>query len=145
MYYVIIAILLNFGTPVQAVSWDARNFGWDKIGTVQVDILDQISGACWTNLRESREYVEEKLRSKGVRLRENGPWGFEVDYFVIINAAGSRAADGQCSGAINVQLFTVWVSGKFMHKAVALETSNVFTNPNNANRFVIQAIQELFE
>ena len=37
---------------------------------VRVELLDRATGACWTNLKEVREYAEEKLRTFGVKVSQ---------------------------------------------------------------------------
>ena len=43
-----------------------------SIKSVYVSLNDFATGGCWTNLREVREYAEEKLRTKGIKTTDDG-------------------------------------------------------------------------
>ena len=43
-------------------------FDFSEIASVHVQLVDTATGACWTNLKEVREYAEEKFRIKGVKI-----------------------------------------------------------------------------
>ncbi|MDA9948796.1 hypothetical protein N9C16_05280 [Paracoccaceae bacterium] len=64
----IIALMLMIGSQAGAAVWDPNNFELRKLTSITVVLQDNASGACWTNLKEVREYAEEKLRMKGVKI-----------------------------------------------------------------------------
>ena len=69
MRALLVALLLTIATQAEAegffVDPDISADDLSKI-SVMVVIDDNAKGACWTNLREVREYAEEKFRFKGV-------------------------------------------------------------------------------
>ena len=71
-----LAFILAFMIPSLAAA--EGTFFFDKNLTledlreleVRVELQDHATGACWTNLKEVREYAEEKFRSKGIKTRD---------------------------------------------------------------------------
>ena len=52
---------LIFSTNLLLAQQMNPEFSWDKISSIYVQIDDNAEGNCWTNLKESRKYAEEKL------------------------------------------------------------------------------------
>ena len=101
MHFVFLAILLTFSTQTSA---DEMTYSDLKNLKVNVLLADSAKGACWTNLTESREYAEEKLRSAGatVVLPPSVP-----DYVLRLNVMSRRnKALPLCYGSIRVELLT---------------------------------------
>ena len=74
---------------------------------VEISLGDFASGGCWTNLREVREYVEEKLRSKGVKQIKKINYESGGQYILLIEVIGGRIygdGSGPCGGTIRVDL-----------------------------------------
>jgi hypothetical protein len=78
----------------------------EVIGPVNVLINDQTSDACWTNLRDVREYVEEKLVAEGFQLAEAAADLFNLSVSVVASRQESLFGRGYCSGLITVELST---------------------------------------
>lgn len=113
---------------------------------IEVVIDDKAKNGCWTNLRESREYAEEKLRSVGATLY-NGQEKFHGEYYVLVLQVRSRRNKNLpiCYGSIRVQLVTGTVINGFVHTSMpTIGYESVFMGLDNANNAMIQAIQELF-
>ena len=53
---------LTFGEPLKNGDW----FKELELKTVEITIHDDVKDGCWTNIRQVREYTEEKLRMIGV-------------------------------------------------------------------------------
>ena len=67
---------------------------------------DNATNACWTNLKESREYAEEKLRGLGATLYDNEEKYYGHYYALTINVQSKRLDVGLCFGAISISLKT---------------------------------------
>ena len=92
MRSILIALLMTFATQAGAWIYD-DNFALRNTMQMAVSIRDSARGGCWTNLRESREYAEEKLRISGAKVRDKtefepnallGSYYFEI-YVKILN------------------------------------------------------------
>jgi hypothetical protein len=115
------------------------------IKDIDVFLGDGATDACWTNLTESREYAEEKVRMAGGNLYEAGtPKAHGEFYSLNLDVISSRANNGLCFGYIEVHLNTgTRLNGKF-HLAKARFTHNIFTQAPNANSLVIDVVQTFF-
>ena len=78
---------------------DLKKF--DQFDEVKIFINDDVNGGCWTNLKEVREYSEEKVKMSGMTLNDNG----YHHYTFVVNAIGRRSG-GMCEGHITVGLYS---------------------------------------
>ena len=140
MHFVFLAILLTFSTQTSA---DEMTYSDLKNLKVNVLLADSAKGACWTNLTESREYAEEKLRSAGatVVLPPSVP-----DYILRLNVMSRRnEAFKLCYGSIRVELLTPTMVNRRDHVAYAMEYDAIFMGQQNVNTGVIESIQAFFD
>ena len=140
MHFVFLAILLTFSTQTSADEMTYRDL---KNLKVNVLLADSAKGACWTNLTESREYAEEKLRSAGatVVLPTSVP-----DYVLRLNVMSRRnKAFKLCYGSIRVELLTPTMVNGRNHEALAIYNHAIFMGRQNVNTDVVESIQNLFD
>jgi hypothetical protein len=140
MHFVFLAILLTFSTQTSA---DEMTYSDLKNLKVNVLLADSAKGACWTNLTESREYAEEKLRSAGatVVLPPSVP-----DYVLRLNVMSRRnKALPLCYGSIRVELLTPTMVNDRNHEALAIYSYAIFMGRQNVNTYVIERIQSFFD
>ena len=142
VFFVLISfVAANFVSA--ADYFDADKF--DKITSIEVVLNDKASDACWTNLTESREYAEEKVRMAGSKpfTAENRYWG--RDYLLVIQVNSHRnKALGLCFGNIQISLVTGVEYNGLIHEASLADLNNYFMGHNNVNREVINAIKGFF-
>ena len=140
MHFVFLAILLTFSTQTSA---DEMTYSDLKNLKVNVLLADSAKGACWTNLTESREYAEEKLRSAGatVVLPPSVP-----DYVLRLNVMSRRnEAFKLCYGSIRVELLTPTMVNGRNHEALAIYSYAIFMGRQNVNTDVVESIQTFFD
>ena len=140
MHFVFLAILLTFSTQTSA---DEMTYSDLKNLKVNVLLADSAKGACWTNLTESREYAEEKLRSAGatVVLPPSVP-----DYVLRLNVMSRRnKALPLCYGSLRVELLTPTMVNGRKHEALAIYSNVIFMGQENVNTVVIKRIQSFFD
>ena len=140
MHFVFLAILLTFSTQTSA---DEMTYSDLKNLKVNVLLEDSAKGACWTNLTESREYAEEKLRSAGatVVLPPSVP-----DYVLRLNVMSRRnKAFKLCYGSIRVELLTPTMVNGRNHEALAIYNYAIFMGRQNVNTDVVESIQNFFD
>lgn len=77
----------------------------ENVGRIEVQLRDQTSGACWTNLREAREYAEERLASAGFEIVEDDN---DYQFRIIVFAFRVDRLLGRdtCEGLIQLSLGT---------------------------------------
>ena len=140
MHFLFLAILLTFSTQTSA---DEMTYSDLKNLKVNVLLADSAKGACWTNLTESREYAEEKLRSAGatVVLPPSVP-----DYILRLNVMSRRnEAFKLCYGSIRVELLTPTMVNGRNHEALAIYSYAIFMGRQNVNTDVVESIQTFFD
>jgi hypothetical protein len=64
------AILATLALMVLPLGLHAQSniFGPDSIRIIQVEIFDEATGGCWTNISEVKTYVEDQLRLNGYEI-----------------------------------------------------------------------------
>ena len=70
---------------------------FDYIDSVNVEIDDKITDGCWTNLKEVREYSEEKLRSSRLKVVD-----FDGEYTLEIQGLGQRTL--HCHAYVSIKI-----------------------------------------
>ena len=134
---VTVTVLLTTSTAANA--WYSESANPTSIGTISVKLYDGAEDACWTNLREAREYAEEKLKIEGYNVvAEQGDgylYGISVDAF--------RNDAGSCIGTYGLE---IWAAnnrnGVFgAHEIGSL--SSYGTHPDNLNTWVIELISKM--
>ena len=96
--------LLTFLMPnvVLAIPHNSQLDEFSSYQEVQLHLLDGVTDGCWTNLKEVREYAEEKIKMSGMTLNADGTHQFTF----AISAVGSRGPVGSCQGNITVGLYS---------------------------------------
>ena len=145
MRTLLIALMMTLATQAGAGITD-ENFKLSTIAEVDVKLIDNATGACWTNLREVREYAEEKLRMKGANVvnpREWFPFADMRIYRLSITVGGRRYfndGSGNCVGSVIIELYTYAQVNDYFHQSVI---GNAFFNtsdPTNFNRSAIEVL-----
>jgi hypothetical protein len=150
---VLIAFLITIGS--QASSKDL--FFYDhtltaervkNLGSVFVHLVDNAGMGCWTNLKESREYAEEKLRIQGIEVgdRNSYPSTSNKNYQFTISVAANRLTDRSslCTGYMSVALSGYSNVNGVGHLSYLGERSATFVQ-QNANMVVIDLLKEAFD
>ena len=77
MRYFILIIALCLPSILSAKIWD-DNAKVSDLGDFYVYIIDGATGGCWTNISESIDYAEGKLKALGINVVKPQP-GFPTD------------------------------------------------------------------
>ena len=116
---------------------------------VRVYLQDNATGACWTNLKEVREYAEEKFRSKGIKTSDTEimDTGSKKYWFIITVAAKRMFNDnnGLCLGSIDLSL----VAWSDPNNQLHLSTLGQYigmpgAQPVNFNNWTLLALEKVF-
>lgn len=145
-FFILLCAIIAWSVPARSAVLD-KDFRLSQITSVKVVLMDQVTAACWTNLKEVREYAEEKLRMKGAKVDN------EQEHSVILNntytfaiEVGGRRANkdntGPCYGGVMISLYSYDIINNLFHKAVIGEIGTYGINHKNLNRYVIEAVSE---
>lgn len=133
----VITLAVLFTTANAANAWYAPDVNSSSINSITVNLYDGAENACWTNLREAREYAEEKLEIKGYNVLAEGD-----EYSFNISVSSSRD-NGMCFGSVKVEIFV----GNYRNGVFGLHLIGSMTDallePNNFNNYVIEVISDM--
>jgi hypothetical protein len=142
MKFLAITVAVLFTTTNAANAANAAFYSPDanssSVGSITVRLFDNAENACWTNLREAREYAEEKLNIEGYNvLAEGGEYGFNIE------VTGRRDNRGVCFGYVNVNIWALsdrnGVGG--VHQIGS--STSAFLRQDNFNTAVIEVISQM--
>ena len=114
--------------------------------SVKVKLNDDAKDGCWTNLRETREYAEEKLRSKGANIVPERRYG-NHDYQLTVSVVGGRLnVNNKCIANITLELVTMVVlknsSGDdITHFADVHQNEHLIAGYNKVNNSVLDYVK----
>ena len=112
-----------------------------SVGPINVKLVDGAKDACWTNLREAREYAEEKLKIKGYDVVAK--YAGEYEFRINVNAFQDNR--GVCVGNIEVSIEApITHDGIFGYHVIGIK-STIVTNSNNLNKLVIGRISGMID
>tara|TARA_B110000003_G_scaffold270433_1_gene302868 strand:+ start:1672 stop:2133 length:462 start_codon:yes stop_codon:yes gene_type:complete len=143
-FFILLCAIMAWSVPARAEGLYDPDLSLSNMENVKVELNDEVSGACWTNLKEVREYAEEKLRMKGAKVvsdRTDFPMAVVNTYNLEITAMGWRlkGLNNGCVGMIHVQLYN-WEKLKgIIHQATVLQQTTLTIQPN-LNRDVIETV-----
>lgn len=117
----------------------------NDVGPIKVRTIDDVSGGCWTNIKEVKNYAEDKLEMAGADL------SYTIDRMAIAGArnrfdiyvSGNRLNSGLCVGDVEVSLnrFAKSQIGDHIGVLFFSRMSVAFTNPRNFNNQVLDAVK----
>jgi predicted TIM-barrel fold metal-dependent hydrolase len=148
-----VVLMLMFGSQAGAAGFFVDpDISADDLSKISVTVFidDNAKGACWTNLREVREYAEEKFRFKRVKVV---PYGKQFDpdssayMFQISVAAYRNFANnaGPCVGHLFFKL-SGWslLHGVKHNIEMGYHLSKVHAESKNFNQQVLIYLENIF-
>ena len=128
--------------------WGNQKFRLSDAKSVSVQLADDAIDGCWTNLRETREYAEEKLRAKGAKIVPQ-PGFTNNDYELRISVVAYRTNAG-CVAVLDLTLQTVTLlenlKGEGLaHIAIVAGDNLLLSGYNKANNKVLNALKEFID
>ena len=146
MRFIFIAIIMTFTTQASADFFTYADI--KNLKHIEVILDDKAKNACWTNLTESRQYAEEKLRGAGATLfSPDTDEKYMGEYHAFIIQVQSKRSKSMplCFGSVTVRIGTpVSVNGK-NYDAMAQGYHSIFMGKQNINNGVIESIQTFLE
>ena len=139
MKFLAITAAVLFTTTKTANAWYSPGANSTSIGSMTVQLYDHASDACWTNLREAREYAEEKLEIEGYDVLAEGG---EYDFIIDVNARRDR---GECLGNVVITILALsYRNGVGGYHQIGNQTGSI-VDPGNFNTAVIEGISRMIE
>ena len=142
----LIALMLTFGLPAGASVWDLDNFKLYDVKSIQVVLNDNAKGACWTNLKEVREYAEEKLRMQGAKINSDATTSLDLNTYafrISVNSARLyKDGSGPCYGNVTTEIITYGFVNGSWHVLEAGSSKSIHPSFTNLNQAVIGAVSD---
>lgn len=146
-FFALLFALVAWSSQAGALVFD-QNFKLSQIKDVDIHLVDNATGACWTNLKEVREYAEEKLRIRGVKTVESRmPFGVIKSYTLFIRVQSQRLYEngtGPCWGNTLIELHTIVLVDGITHYAVVASLQKSEIQHTNLNKPAIIIISDFF-
>ena len=151
-YFVLIFIFLATSAAAERKFFYDANVTTDYLKNLEVRVVlnDNATGACWTNLKEVREYAEEKLRTFGVKVSQTEYMSAEANiYWLNIIVTAQRLytdGTGPCFGHYDITL-TGWNTVNGVDHIAHLGRWGGYTtisSSDNFNRPIIVALEQSF-
>ena len=126
-----------------------KAFHLSSTESVFVDLYDDAKNGCWTNLRETREYAEEKLRAKGANIIQEQTY-LEDHYIFAVGVMAYRTGTGNCVAAIDVDLKTIAFlkntnGDDVFHFASVGSRGYIISGYNKANSNVLDTVKSFID
>ena len=145
MRYILISLLLLMPMKVMAAKYD-EDATLRNSGPVYVIIQDNAKGGCWTNIKESRDYVIGQVEARG---GETVPSPDDEGIAVEVDVTAMRLPQSKaCFGSISVNFLTpaqALHNEKLLGILILGRIAKIFYTPNNFNIKVLDLIKEAFE
>lgn len=119
----------TFGDPLTNGEW----FKEMGIKNVKIVIQDDIKDGCWTNLKEVREYTEEKLRIIGLKAVDETSSVTQADLNLAIIGVGQKTLTGCVGNGEAVIYYTQPIGGSSKRVTVTAIASRIITFYGNGN------------
>ena len=120
-----------------------------ELKNIKASVLlqDNASGGCWTNLKETREYAEEKLRMKNIQIEDfDVPQFVSNEFWLWIQVNAGRTASGHCTGYTDVRLLSFFpMDGQYYTVTRNSLINRVFLPNKNSNNVILDHVKNFFE
>ena len=121
-----------------------------ELNPIYVSINDYAKGGCWTNIKEVKTYLSDKLELEGATLIDDMNQIFKVDgaAFTVTVNGGRHSNLGVCYGSISIRTETLGakVNGvPYRGLVLFSEKSRVLINPINFNENLLDLVSDTIE
>ena len=141
-FILMLAVILGTATSTSAQYVD-QNFSIKDL-KVFVEIIDKAKEGCWTNISDTRKYIQNKLSESGVSLIDDQS---KTDLTLKFSLVAQRTGHGWCYGNLslnltaNVRLGEYMILGTFYQKNTVDIKSQHFNN--SALKWLDKTLPEL--
>ena len=128
-FILMLAVIVGTATSTSAQYVD-QNFSIKDL-KIFVEIIDKAKEGCWTNISDTRKYIQNKLSESGVSLIDDQS---KTDLTLKFSLVAQRTGHGWCYGNLslnltaNVRLGEYMILGTFYQKNTVDIKSQHFNN-----------------
>ena len=112
---------------------------FDYVDSINVEIDDQITDGCWTNLKEVREYSEKKLRANRLKVVD-----FDAEYTLEIQGLGQKTLHCHAYVSIKIRSTGNNADGIASNALILLTRQSFIYSETKLNSKIIGFVQAFF-
>ena len=112
---------------------------FDYVDSINVEIDDQITDGCWTNLKEIREYSEKKLRANRLKVVD-----FDAEYTLEIQGLGQKTLHCHAYVSIKIRSTGNNADGIASNALILLTRQSFIYSETKLNSKIIGFVQAFF-
>ena len=112
---------------------------FDYVDSINVEIDDKITDGCWTNLKEVREYSEEKLRANRLKVVD-----FDAEYTLEIQGLGQKTLNCHAYVSIKIRSTGNNADGIASNALILLTRQSFIYSETKLNSKIIGFVQAFF-
>jgi hypothetical protein len=135
-----VLLLILIPTLVSGLTFNSNLTDLEPYKKVRLKLNDKVNGGCWTNLKEVREYTEEKIKNSGMTLTDDGTH----KYSLIIDVIGGRPNE-MCSGSVTVGLYSTISLKTNIRGLLTIKERGGFFVDSSLNRNILDVIGLFFK
>tara|TARA_B110001450_G_scaffold241638_1_gene251258 strand:- start:489 stop:953 length:465 start_codon:yes stop_codon:yes gene_type:complete len=134
-------LFVLFGTHVSA-NWVSKDFTPSTVDLINVELWDNASGGCWTNLNEIRTYSQDKLELVGHNISREKFEGLKnnTHYLFYVSVSAKRYKNIDCFGYIEIFIYKASKSSNIIGKHYVGQAGTSFLGYNNVNQRLLDFI-----
>ena len=137
-FVLILIILVGTANKLSAQYVD-QNFSIKEF-KVFVQILDKATKGCWTNISETKRYIQDKLSESGAKVIDDQS---RTDLTLKFSVLAQRTAHGWCYGNISLNLTANVRIGKYMILGTFYQKNMVDIKPQHFNNAALAWLDEV--
>ena len=107
---------------------------------VFVQITDKAKEGCWTNISETRRYIQKKLYEDGVKLIDDQS---KTDLTLKFELLAQRTGHGWCYGNMSLRLTANVMLGEYMILGTFYQKNNVDIKSQHFNNSVLNWLDKV--
>jgi hypothetical protein len=112
---------------------------FDYVDSINVEIDDQITDGCWTNLKAVREYSEKKLRANRLKVVD-----FDAEYTLEIQGLGQKTLHCHAYVSIKIRSTGNNADGIASNALILLTRQSFIYSETKLNSKIIGFVQAFF-
>ena len=107
---------------------------------VFIQIIDKAKEGCWTNISETRRYIQKKLSEDGVKLIDDQS---KTDLTLKFELLAQRTGHGWCYGNMSLRLTANVMLGEYMILGTFYQKNNVDIKSQHFNNSVLNWLDKV--
>ena len=136
-FILLLTIVMGIGTSASSQYLDP-NFSIKKF-KVFVQLIDKAKEGCWTNISETRRFVQNKLAQNGVNLIDDQG---QTDLTLKFSINAQRTGHGWCYGNMSLRLTANVILGEYMILGTFYQKNNVDIKSQHFNNSALKWLEK---